>query len=180
MAIARKDEARALDEGERELVARSYHPAVQELDDAELAELVRLVRERRDRAQRLASQRTREIRGKGAPRGATPSTGDAGSKTKVAVLATAMRRLNAEVVRRQEMAASVALVASANRALEMKLAAAGGGGSGGPNSRAQWRAQRLAQGQRPGRPTSAELMRPMERGRQRKAGAVAQARRDGR
>jgi hypothetical protein len=78
------------------------------------------------------------------------------------------------------MAASVALVASANRALEMKLAAAGGGGSGGPNSRAQWRAQRLAQGQRPGRPTSAELMRPMERGRQRKAGAVAQARRDGR
>lgn len=183
MAIARKDEARALDEGERELVARTHHPAVQALSDAELAELVRLVRERRDRAQRLASQRAREIRGKGVPRGATPATGDAGSKIKLAVLATAMRRLNAEAERRREMAASVALVSNARKALAMKRASEAGEPApeaGTINSRAQreaWRA-RAAAGRN--RPTSGELVRPMERGRQRKAAAVAQARRDGR
>ena len=37
MAISRKDEERALDTGERELVAKSNHPAVQALSDAELA-----------------------------------------------------------------------------------------------------------------------------------------------
>lgn len=185
MAIARKDEARALDEAERTLVDQSYHPAVQALTDAELTELTRLVRERRDRAQRLAAQRAREIRGKGVPRGAAPSTGDAGSKLKVQVLAMAVRRLNAESERRREMAASVALVANAQRALAMKQASVAGDTGGGAdadaiNSRArreQWRARATPARNRP---TSAELMRPMERGRQKKAGAVAQARRDGR
>lgn len=179
MAISRKEEERALDQGERELVAKSSHPQVQELTDAELAALIKLVRERRDRAQSLAAQRRREIRGKGVPRGAVPVTGDAGSKTKVQVLAMAMRRLNAEAERRERMAAHVSLMDNARRALELKQAgAAAGGGTGAPgpeNSRTAFAASRTRT-----RATSAEIMRPMERGRQRKAGAVAQAKRDSR
>ena len=49
MAHSRKDEARALDASELELVDKSHHPSVQDLTDAELADLIRLVRDRRDR-----------------------------------------------------------------------------------------------------------------------------------
>ena len=61
MAITRKTEERALDAEERDLVAKSHHPALQELSDRDLAQLVKLVRERRDRAKTQANQRRREI-----------------------------------------------------------------------------------------------------------------------
>lgn len=105
MAHSRKDEARALDTDELALVERSHHPTVQELSHGELSELLKLVRERRDRAQRLARQKRRELRGKSAPRGAAPATGDAGSRHKLEVLAMAVRRLNTERDRRQRKAA---------------------------------------------------------------------------
>jgi hypothetical protein len=105
MAPTRKEEARALDRDEQELVERSHHPAVRELDDAALLELLRRVRERRDRAQALARQQRRELRGKAAPRGATPTTGDAGARLKHEMLAKAVRRLNAEHERRRQKAA---------------------------------------------------------------------------
>ncbi|RUX99051.1 hypothetical protein EN985_29110, partial [Mesorhizobium sp. M7A.F.Ca.CA.004.04.1.1] len=87
MAISRKEAARALSADEQELVEKSHHPAVQELSDADLAGLVKLLRERRDKAQTQAHRRQREIRGKGAPKGAAPSKSDGGSQTKLAVLA---------------------------------------------------------------------------------------------
>ena len=105
MAITQKEEARALDAEERDLVQKSHHPALQELSDQDLADLVKLVRERRDKAKTQANQRRREMRGKAAPRGATPSTSDEGSKTKLAVLAMAVRRLNSERERRRRMMA---------------------------------------------------------------------------
>jgi hypothetical protein len=119
MSISRREEARALDAEEQALVARTHHPAVQALSDADLAALVRLVRERRDRAQTMARQRRREIRGKAAPRGAAAATGEHGSHTKAEVLAQAMRRLNGETERRRRLAATAAMVASQQRALEM-------------------------------------------------------------
>jgi hypothetical protein len=72
---------------------------------AALLELLKRVRERRDRAQALARQQRRELRGKAAPKGATPTTGDAGAKLKHEVLAKAVRRLNTEHERRRQMAA---------------------------------------------------------------------------
>jgi hypothetical protein len=101
MARPRKEEARALDADELTLVEKSHHPALQALDDRSLVELLQLVRERRDRAQRLARQNRRELRGKAQPRGASPVTRDTGSKCKAEVLATAVRRLNAEHDRRK-------------------------------------------------------------------------------
>jgi hypothetical protein len=173
MALTRKEEARALDAGERELVEKSHHPLLQELSDAELAALVRLTRERRDKASRQAHQRRREMRGKAAARGATPSSSDEGSKLKVAVLATAMRRLNSEAARRRRMAAHGALVESARKALAMKQAAAAD--DPGLNTRRAHEGVRSLPSKR-----RQNLIRPMERGRLRKAQAVAQARRDAR
>jgi len=119
MAMTRKEEARALDAEERDLVARSHHSAVQTLDDADLAQLKALIRTRRDRARSLAHQKRREMRGKAAPRGAEVARADAGSSRKVEALAAAMRRLNVEHARRGKMRARMTLIANQQRALMM-------------------------------------------------------------
>lgn len=175
MAITRKEESRALDADERELVEKSHHPMVQELSDKELADLVKLVRSRRDKAQTEASRRRREMRGKGAPKGATPSKADTGSRVKLDVLAMAMRRLNAETERRRRLAAKVSLVESARKALALKNTGKADAPDAAFNARTAHHGMREKAGNR-----RQKLVRPMELGRQRKAGAVAQARRDGR
>lgn len=172
MASNRKLEARALAADERRMVGKSRAPALQELSATELSALVKLVRERRDRARTMAERRRREMRGKAAPRGAAPAKADEGSKLKLAVLAAALRRLTAEVQRRRRARARKELVGSAKKALAMRRAAE-------PAKPANTR--RAARGMTPKEnPRAPELIRPMERGRLRKANAVAQARRDAR
>lgn len=172
MAISRKEEARALSGDEQDLVGRTHHPDIQDTSDEDLRDLIRLVRERRNKARDMAHQRRREMRGKGEARGATPSSKDDGSKAKLAVLSTALRRANGEAERRRKMAARVDMTQNAQRALKMKREAQD---TAAPNSRHAHQGMRKAASQR-----RENLMRPMERGRQRKAGAVAQARRDAR
>ncbi len=173
MAITRKEEARALNADERELVEKSHHPALQEVADEELSRLVKLMRQRRDKARTQAEQRRREMRGKAAAKGATPSTAEAGSKLKVAVLAMAMRRLNNEVERRRRMSARTSLVANAKKALAMKQHRENTASAF--NSRHAHEGMRKVENPRP-----QDLIRPMERGRLRKAASVAQAKRDAR
>ncbi len=100
MAISRKEEARALDADQRELVEKSHHPALGSVPDKELSDLLKLARGRREKAKTQAQQRRREMRGKAQPKGGTASASDLGSKQKLAVLAMAVRRLNSEVARR--------------------------------------------------------------------------------
>jgi len=172
MSITRKDEARALSDDERELVEKSHHPALQELPDSELSDLVKLMRQRREKARTQAQQRRREIRGKAPAKGATPSKDEAGSKLKVAVLAMAMRRLNNEADRRRRMNAKATLVQNANRALAMKNS---------KKAPADFNSRHAHKGMRKTASSRTEqLVRPMERGRQRKAAGVAQAKRDAR
>jgi hypothetical protein len=99
MAISRREEARALDADERELVEKSRHPAVGSVSDKELSDLLKLVRGRREKAKAQSRQRRRERRGKAQPKGAAPSASDTGSKQKLAVLAMAVRRLNSDAER---------------------------------------------------------------------------------
>ncbi|MEP9371785.1 hypothetical protein [Mesorhizobium sp. KR1-2] len=173
MAISRKEEARALNADERELVEKSHHPEIQHLSDAELQELVKLMRDRRDKAQTDVFRRRREIRGKGVPRGAKPVTGDAGSRTKLAVLAMAMRRVNTEVERRQQLAASMQQIENSRRALAIKKKA--------QTKAADFNTRHAHSGMRAVESSKTkDLIRPMELGRQRKAGQVAQAKRDSR
>ena len=122
MAVSRKDQARALNAEEKELVEKTQHPQVQEVSDEELTQLAKLIRERRKKARDQANQRRREMRGKSAARGATASKADEGSHLKVAVLATAAARINGEVERREQMAAASDLIANAQKALAAKLA----------------------------------------------------------
>jgi len=173
MAITKKQEARALSADERDFVSKSHHPDVQDLPDEELQQLVKLVRERRNRARSEASRRRREMRGKAAPKGATPSRAEEGSKLKMAVLAMAMRRLNSEVERRRKMSARLSLIENAQTALIMKQAAA--------DNSAPFNTRHAHQGMRylPSRRRQ-NLIRPMELGRQRQAAKVAQAKRDNR
>lgn len=175
MAITRKEEERALDTDERALVEKSHHPIAQELSDKELADLVKLVRSRRDKAQAEASRRRREMRGKGAPKGAAPSKGDLGSRVKLDVLSMAVRRLNGEVERRRRLTAKVSLVKNARNALVLKKSASGEAPDATFNARTAHKGMRNNASNR-----REDLVRPMERGRQRKAAAVAQAKRDSR
>lgn len=172
MAISRREEARALSDDEQELVGRTHHPEIQDTSDQDLRDLIGLVRERRNKARDMAHQRRREMRGKSEARGAELSSKDHGSKTKLAVLAMALRRANGEAERRRKMAARVEMTQNAQRALKMKRQAQD---PAIPNSRHAHQGMRKAASKR-----REDLIRPMERGRQRKAGAVAQARHDAR
>ena len=171
MAVSRKQQKRALDTDEHDLVEKTHHPALQELSDHELAQLSRLIRDRRDRAQQDAFRRRREMRGKAEAKGARPSRADTGSQIKADVLAKAMRRLNAEAERRRAMLASATLVANAEKALEMKEAHSA--------AHPEFNSRVARDGMRsiPNR-AAPNLIRPAERGRLRKANAVSQARRD--
>jgi hypothetical protein len=114
------------------------------------------------------------MRGKAAAKGAAASADDAGSQSKLHVLAMAMRRLNGERKRREKMGNRLSLTQAAHRALAMKQEA---DAENGPdfNTRTAHKGMRKVSSDR-----RKNLVRPMELGRQRKAGAVAQAKRDGR
>ncbi len=171
MAITRKEEERALSAEEREVVAQTRHPEVQGLSDDALSKLLRRLRDMRDRAKSQANQQRREMRGKAAPRGAAPKTSDAGSRLKASVLAMSLKRLNAEIQRRAAMSRNHSLVANAHRALELKLQA--------QKNNIPYNTRHANDGMRniPDK-KAISLVRPAERGRLRKASAVAQARRD--
>lgn len=171
MAMTRKEEERALSSDEHALVSKTRHPDLQALPDAELHSLAKLLRERREKAKTQAHQRRREIRGKASPKGQVASKSDEGSKLKVSILAMAVRRLNGEVELRRKMASRHSLAENAQRALEMKKQAetdkipfntrhADKGMRNIPNQRAD------------------SLIKPMERGRLKKAASVNQAKRD--
>lgn len=171
MAITRKEEARALNAEERELVEKSHHPLLQDVPNSELTQLAKLLRDRRSKARDQAHQRRREMRGKAAARGASTSKADEGSHLKVSVLAMAMRRINAEIDRRRSMSASNNLVENAQKALATKKA--------NEKNEPAFNTRHARHGMRNIPNEKADsLVRPMERGRLKKAASVAQAKRD--
>ncbi len=171
MAITRKEEERALSAEEREVVIQTRHPDVQELSDDALSKLLRRLRDMRDRAKSQANQQRREMRGKAQPNGAVPKSSDAGSRLKASVLALSLKRLNAEIQRRASMSRKHSLVENAQHALQLKLHA--------QKNDIPYNTRHANQGMRdiPDKKVTS-LIRPAERGRLRKAGAAAQARRD--
>ena len=123
---------------------------------------------------RNAHRQRREMRGKAAAKGTQPATKDHGTRAKLGVLAMSMRRLNGEHERRRQLAARIDLVENARHALALK--------KGKKTERpADFNARQAHSGMHAVENTkSKSLIRPMERGRQRKGGrAVAQAKRDG-
>lgn len=171
MAVTRKEEERALNAEERDVVNLSRHPDVQDVADAELVALQERLRHLRDKARTLANQKRREIRGKSAPRGSTPVTSDQGSSLKLAVISMALKRVNAEVQRRDDFSRSHSLVENAQKALMMKQQS--------EKNKTPFNTRHANLGIRDIPDTKVvSLINPMERGRQKKAAGVAQARRD--
>lgn len=171
MAINRKQEERLLTNDENELVGMTRQAALSVLPDEEIAKIARLLRERRDRAQSLANRARREMRGK--KKVASPPSDDTGSRLKAAALSAAVQRVNKERARRAVKNAREALIANAQRALELKEGA--GAGSSGPKSRTARKGMKRIQNKRADRIGS-----PMEAGRVSQFVKDAQAKRDSR
>jgi len=116
MATGRRDEQRLLDQGERDLVARTRQPSLAGETDADLSQLISLLRERRDRARSIANRRRGAAR-----RGQAADEGDnSGMRQKAGVLAEALSRLNKERTRRESQTRKNRQVDYARRALRLK------------------------------------------------------------
>lgn len=122
MSVSSKIEARLLSHEDHELVGKTHHPAIYQLTRDELDDMRKRLRGMRDRERTLLSQKRREMRGKGEPRGGShPGTVDLPGKRKQ-VFAQALKRVNSEVHRIERMEAKAEHTASARRALAMRKA----------------------------------------------------------
>lgn len=120
MSISRATEQSVLTSDQFQLVSKTHHPAIYELDPKELRELQRRLREERSKAQTHARQLQRENRGKTEPRGkAFPGPGDHPLRRKQAI-ANALKRVNREIERLSKIEARTAHVEAARRALAMQ------------------------------------------------------------
>lgn len=104
MSRSRKEEQRLLSKDEQEFVAKSHHPEICTLSDADLSDLLTRLRDRRDRARDIAQQQRREMRGKAAPAGTKRAADNTGTREKASVIASALKRANKERERRRETA----------------------------------------------------------------------------
>jgi hypothetical protein len=175
MSARRDREAALLTAPERADVDQTRYPEILSLSRHDLMALVKRLRDHRDRAQAIGRQQRREIRGKAAPRGATPARDNVGTVEKAQVLAQAVKRGNAELARLDAPppeAHHPTQAEIARKALEMRqamrLARHPSGG---------WTAGTGMHAKPSDRPTV--QMDPREIGRVSQAIKVAQAKRDG-
>jgi hypothetical protein len=123
MSISRATEQSILTNDQFELVSKTHHPIIYELDPKELRELRTRLRDERRKAQTHARQLQREGRGKSEPRGkAFPGPGEHPLKRKQAI-ANALKRVNREIERLDKIEARTAHVEAARRALAMHRSA---------------------------------------------------------
>lgn len=120
MAHPRKTEQRLLSAEELELVAQTRHPALPMLEDEHLHTLIANLRARRDRARTIANNQRRALRGKGGRGEVTFEKADSGNRQKMSVLTDALTRARREKTRRVAEDARIELMASAQKALELK------------------------------------------------------------
>ena len=125
MSSRRDRESALLTEHEKTDVDQTRYPEILQLSRHELIGLIKRLREARDRAQAISRRQRREIRGKAAPHGATPSRDNLGTVQKAQVLAQAVKRGNAELARLDEPppeAHHPTQAEIAHKALEMRQA----------------------------------------------------------
>ncbi len=123
MSISRATEQSVLTNDQFQLVSKTHHPTIYELDPKELLNLQRQLREERSKAQTQVRQLQREGRGKSEPRGkAFPGPGDHPARRKQAI-ANALKRVNRELERLRQIEARTAHVEAARRALTLARSA---------------------------------------------------------
>jgi hypothetical protein len=123
MSVPCKLERSLLNHEEYETIRLTHHPAIYDVEPNDLADLRSRLRKMHDKERTLGRQKRREMRGKGAARGATfPGTAERPSQRK-RVFAAALKRLNRELRRLHNLTARTAHVEAARKALALRRAA---------------------------------------------------------
>jgi hypothetical protein len=122
MSLPKATERRMLTENEFEVVQKTHYPALGVLGKEELLEIVRRVRAYRNKARDIAHHQRREMRGKSAPRGASPAQDNTGTAIKKQIFANALKRANRALARLEAAENKPNQVVLARRALAMKRA----------------------------------------------------------
>ena len=123
MSVPCKFERSLLGHEEYETIRLTHHPAIYEVEVAELEAIRPRLRKMRDKERTLGRQKRREVRGKGDARGASfPGTAEHAAKRKQ-VVAAALKRVNNELRRLHELTARTAHVEAARKALALHRAA---------------------------------------------------------
>jgi hypothetical protein len=123
MSIPCKFERSLLSHEEYETIRLTHHPAIYDIEAAELEAMRPRLRKMRDKERTLSRQKRREGRGKGEARGASfPGTAEHASQRKQ-VFAAALKRVNNEFRRLHDLAARTAHVEAARKALALHRAA---------------------------------------------------------
>jgi hypothetical protein len=123
MSVPCKFERSLLRHEEYETIRLTHHPAIYEVEGAELEAMRPRLRKMRDKERTLGRQKRREGRGKGEARGASfPGTAEHASERKQ-VFAAALKRVNNELRRLHNLTARTAHVEAARKALALHRAA---------------------------------------------------------
>jgi hypothetical protein len=123
MSIPCKFERSLLSHEEYEAIRLTHHPAIYEVEAAELEAMRPRLRKMRDKEAKFSRQKQRETRRKGEARGASfPGTTEHPSQRRQ-VFAAALKRVNNELRRLHNMAARTAHVEAARKALALRRAA---------------------------------------------------------
>ena len=123
MSVPCKFERSLLSHEEYETIRLTHHPAIYDLEVAELEAMRTRLRKMRDKERTLGRQRQRERRGKAEARGASfPGTAEHASKRKQ-IFAAALKRVNTELRRLHDLAARFANIEAARKALALHRAA---------------------------------------------------------
>jgi hypothetical protein len=123
MSVPCKFERSLLSHDEYETIRLTHHPAIYDVELAELEAIRSSLRKMRAKEQTLSRQKRREMRGKRGARGASfPGTAERPSQRKQ-VFAAALKRINKELERLHNLAARTAHVEAARQALALRRAA---------------------------------------------------------
>jgi len=123
MSIPCKLERSLLSHEEYEAIRLTHHPAIYDVEPAELEAMRPRLRKMRDKERTLSRQKRRETRRKAEARGASfPGTSEHPSQ-RSQVFAAALKRVNNEVRRLHNLSARTAHVEAARKALALRRAA---------------------------------------------------------
>jgi hypothetical protein len=122
MSVPCKFERSLLSHEEYETIRLTHHPAIYDVEPAELEAVRSRLRKMRAKEKTLSRQKRREARGKREARGASfPGTAEHPSQRKQ-VFAAALKRINKELERLHNLAARTAHVEAARQALALRRA----------------------------------------------------------
>lgn len=123
MSLSVKAERSLMAHDEFELLSQTHYPALIDLSDEDISKTRQRLRDLRDKERTFVRGMRRGQRGKASTRGGSfPGNVETPARRKQ-VFTSALKRLNAEVARREAITAQQALIESAQRALAMKTSA---------------------------------------------------------